>query len=302
MLGEFIQKDQIELCPFPVDSKQFIFKNSTRLDQRKKLDILNDEFVFLFTGRISRQKRVHQLMKTFVQWKNKNSANAKLIFVGEADGIGDPFAGKFEAEGEYFHFIYNLYKSLPVDDQACIEFKGFVPNEKINEFYCAADCLVNISVHNDEDYGMSCAEAMSAGLPLILTDWAGFSSFALPGLEQEVRFVPVKLGKTSKLISVSSLEAEMSYMYSKALKMKRSKISNEIQTYASVSSVSKIVKKGLNQASFFKGFKKFLDELGFIENNFNKNCFWNIKSGSFHSHYYRLYRHYVKNVAEHELK
>ena len=302
MLSELIPVNLIRVCPFPVDFKEFYFDQKIRTLKRKELKIADNEFVFLFTGRLSRQKRIHQLLKSFSEWRKETGANAKLILVGDSDGIGDPFANIFEMNGEYFHFINDLYKSLPSSDQVHIEFHGFIPNQEINSYYCAADCLVNISVHNDEDYGMSCAEALAAGLPLILSDWAGFASFALPELNNEVRFVNVSLGKSGKLISTASLKKQFSTMYQNIKSTSRNKTSAAIKKYASVDSVKQILQNGLESSEEFTNFNPLLGKLSYLYKNFSKNCFWDHKTSSFNSNYYRLYRHYVKSNPKHETK
>lgn len=77
---------------------------------------------------------------------------------------------------------------------------GSVPNQELKSVYQGADYLVNLSVHNDEDFGMSVAEAQCSGLPSILTAWGGLASFKHPDLPEATRFVPVRIGKKNKVL------------------------------------------------------------------------------------------------------
>jgi glycosyltransferase involved in cell wall biosynthesis len=83
---------------------------------------------------------------------------------------------------------------------------GSVPNADLLKVYQGADVFMNLSVHNDEDYGMSVAEAQFVGLPVGLTDWGGLASFHHPELPQATSFIPVKIGKTTKHISIVAVK------------------------------------------------------------------------------------------------
>jgi ATP-binding cassette subfamily B protein len=48
---------------------------------------------------------------------------------------------------------------------------------------------------------MSVAEAQATGLVSALTDWGGLASFYHPDLKEAVSFIPVKIGKRSKIVS-----------------------------------------------------------------------------------------------------
>jgi glycosyltransferase involved in cell wall biosynthesis len=68
---------------------------------------------------------------------------------------------------------------------------------------------VNLSVHNDEDYGMSVAEALCSGIPAILTDWGGLASFRLEQMPEASTYIPVQIGERNKLIDYASVVAAL---------------------------------------------------------------------------------------------
>ena len=194
------------VCPFPVDKSEFSFNDAVRKLQRQEWGLSEKDIAFVFTGRLSRQKRTHTLLKTFSDFIERTKTDhAHLFIYGASDSIGDQFIGKWEVEGEYFRKINRVYKSLPEHIQSKIHFMGSVPNAELKGVYQGADMLVNLSVHNDEDYGMSVAEAQCSGLPAILTDWGGLASFHHDEMPEATKYIPVVIGKRSKLIHYQSV-------------------------------------------------------------------------------------------------
>jgi glycosyltransferase involved in cell wall biosynthesis len=195
---------ETSVCPFPVNPDEFFYQPMLREQQRQNWGRKDNDTVFVFTGRLSRQKRIHTLIQTFgAALEASNNKNCHLYLYGNPDHIGDNFLGIWETENEYFRKIYRLYEQQPEHIRSRIHFMGSVPNAELIPVYQAADMLVNLSVHNDEDYGMSVAEAQAAGLPAILTDWGGLAGFEHPELPGATSFIPVKIGSRSKLISYS---------------------------------------------------------------------------------------------------
>ena len=215
LIDKFIPHAKSYVCPFPVDKKEFSYTPELRKNQRKEWALAEDEQAFVFTGRLSRQKRIHTLLKGFSETVIRTNNNkAHLFLYGGTDSIGDQFLGRWEIEGEYFRKIHRIYKSLPEAIQARIHFMGNVPNSELKAVYQGADYLVNLSVHNDEDYGMSVAEAQCSGLPAILTDWGGLASFEHSEIPEATCFIPVKIGRVNKALQyskfISCLEAAFS--------------------------------------------------------------------------------------------
>lgn len=206
LLDKFLpENNKAHVCPFPVDKHEFSYIPSLRKLQRKEWGISDKDYVFTFTGRLSRQKRIHTVLRAFHDFLQETDAkNAHLFLYGATDHIGDQFVGKWEIEGEYFRKINKIYRSLPEETQNKIHFMGAVPNVELKAIYQGADMLLNVSVHNDEDYGMSVAEAQCSGLPAIITDWGGLASFYNKDQPYAISLIPVKIGQTSKLIHYKS--------------------------------------------------------------------------------------------------
>lgn len=294
MLGEFIPLEQMEICPFPVDHQEFFPDARLRESFRQEKNWPAGETVFLFTGRLSRQKRIHQLIETFARWQVRTSAKARLVLVGDADKHGEPFLLQGEYEGEYFHYLLSVLEAIPASVRPLIEVHGFRPNRELNAYYNGADVFVNISVHNDEDYGMSCAEALAAGMPMILTDWAGLAGFRRPGLEDAIRMVPVKLSLRGKLISTKALYRGLASMHQMQGQFDRAHIARASLAYTGIAPVAQIVKRGLGLSHLYKSFRPLFHEAHRREAYQKWNTFADLRAKTFNDLYMTVYRHYVE--------
>lgn len=251
------------VCPFPVDKNEFSFNEGVRKLQRKEWGLKEDELAFVFTGRLSRQKRTHTLLKAFTEFIEKTGTDkVHLYLYGNTDHIGDQFVGKWEMEGEYFRKINKIYKSLPLPVQKKIHFMGGVPNAELRGVYQGADMLVNLSVHNDEDYGMSVAEAQCSGMPSILTDWGGLASFEHKDLPGATRFIPVKIGTKSKLIDYTGVLQSFEEALQKGHFKNRELIAQKAINRFGVEACSLIITNILNtEAPAFTKFSRFFDRV-----------------------------------------
>lgn len=293
LIAEFIPAEQIEICPFPVDPAEFYVDNKIRELARKKHRWAKDEFIFIFTGRLSRQKRIHQLIECFANFLQESNAKAKLVLVGDTDKLGEPWLFKGEWEYEYFHSLQKVLEKIPEEYKAKIEFHGFRPNKELLHYYNGADCLVNISVHNDEDYGMTVAEAQACGLPAILTDWAGFSGFNL-NVPNAVRYVPVRLSPQAKQIKLTKLLEDFKATV-EGSRLDRKKIAEKSLVWTSIDNAYKIVSRNIKNLHLFTEFMPEMKIASQLEYYSKRNTFTNSKKRIFNSFYLKVYRHYVGN-------
>lgn len=264
LIDQFLSYPQIaKICPFPVDESEFSYDENLRKKQRQDWNLKADDVAFVFTGRLSRQKRIHTLIKTFanIVFETK-SQKAHLYLYGNPDSIGDPFMAKWEIEGEYFRKINKLYRSLPQEIQDKIHFMGSVPNAELKAVYHGADALVNLSVHNDEDYGMSVAEAQCSGLKTITTDWGGLASFRYPKLEKATRFIPVRIGVRAKVISLTAVTKAFMDHLSEDQFSQRHELSTMAQKSFGVKTAKNILIEIFNHPPApFEGFSSTFNEL-----------------------------------------
>jgi glycosyltransferase involved in cell wall biosynthesis len=247
---------EARVCPFPVDEKEFYYEPQLRNVQRREWGLKDDDLVFVFTGRLSRQKRIHTLLEAFSEFlSSTKTKKAHLFLYGITDHIGDQFLGLWETEGEYFRKINKIYKKLPKLVQEKIHFMGSVPNKELKAVYQGADYLLNLSVHNDEDFGMSVAEALCSGLPAILTDWGGLARFELKKSPEATQFIPVRIGKASKLVHYDFLIEVLTKTLKTGQLKNRSDISKEALERFGIHTASEIIEKILHSSS--ESFTKF---------------------------------------------
>jgi len=250
------QNHESSICPFPVDEEEFTLNDSLRKKQRSDWGLAEDDIAFTFTGRLSRQKRTLTLLRTFVDFlEETNAKNAHLFIYGAPDAVGDLFLGKWEIEGEYFRRLNRFYKSLPENFQSRIHFMGSVPNSELRPVYQGTDYLVNLSVHNDEDFGMSVAEAQCSGLPAIITDWGGLAGFEHQELPSATKFIPVKIGKRSKQIDYQSVVKAFADAYLEGHISHRSEISRIALAKFGIKACGQIIGEIMNRE--FQEFSQF---------------------------------------------
>lgn len=152
-----MKQNQIVLCPHVVDNHFFSERaNKARCsieEIRSRWDIPINSFCFLFAGKLQEKKRPLDLLQALNNVCHINGQNIYLLIVG---------TGNLEKEC----MSYALAKNLPVT------FVGFLNQTQIPEAYAVSDCIV-LPSGNDETWGLVINEAMSCGLPAIVSDKVG---------------------------------------------------------------------------------------------------------------------------------
>ena len=152
-----MKQRQIILCPHVVDNHFF----SDRADKarnsnaqiRNRWNIPKDSFCFLFAGKLQEKKRPLDLLEALKIIYHANGNHIYLLMVG---------TGKLEDEC----VSYALANDLPVT------FAGFLNQTQMPEAYAVTDCIV-LPSGDDETWGLVINEAMSCGLPAIVSDKVG---------------------------------------------------------------------------------------------------------------------------------
>ena len=108
---------------------------------------------FLYAGRLVQVKGVFELVEAYAQLDTEIRAKVGLVFVGDG--------------ADRFELMERASRVAP----GTIQFYGFVHRESLPEFYALADALI-FPTHSDT-WGLVVNEAMSCGLPVIVTHVAG---------------------------------------------------------------------------------------------------------------------------------
>jgi glycosyltransferase involved in cell wall biosynthesis len=123
----------------------------------------NGTFVFLFVGRIVRDKGINELIEAFTKL-NEKYRHVLLNIVGEFEDSLDP--------------ISELTKDI-IASSSAINVLGPLYNEDLLEAYASADCFVLPSYR--EGFPNTVLEAGAMGLPSIVTDVNGSREIILDG-------------------------------------------------------------------------------------------------------------------------
>lgn len=253
LLSHFIPAENLDVLPFPLAS-DFAYSKDLREKTRTSLGF-GDEYIFIYSGRISIQKNVIDLMKSFHSSVNQFGVEAKLLICGEFDDLGVPFLGKVMPHG---HIERSFFQELE-DCSGNVMYLGNKSHDELKALYCASDSFVSLSTHNDEDYGMSPAEALSCGLPCLLSSWGGFNTFS-EYFPQNVSLVPVEIQDES--IEPDLVNFRKQIVASKRLtELEREALSNDslrvLGFKAAGESVTKILPRIKQFEGFLPEFKRF---------------------------------------------
>ncbi len=146
-------------------TRMFIFTRGTDLDffnPKHRDDTfyqawgIRGRVVFLYTGRVSREKNLDTVLDAF--WGDDElKAKAALVIIGDG-----PYAG--ELKERYKH--------------PAIAFPGFMKGKNLARAYASADAFVFPST--TDTYGNSVLEAQASGLPSLVSDEGGPKEIILP--------------------------------------------------------------------------------------------------------------------------
>jgi glycosyltransferase involved in cell wall biosynthesis len=295
------ESENVFIFPFPVDESSFGFSQEERMNWRNKYKIGNNDKIILYTGRLSVQKNVVEMIRVFSRVKSlMGESDIRLFVAGPMDDLGLPFVGKRGLPGSYFriwHKEWTLQNELV--DKKQIVYLGEQDSAQLNASYCGADLFCSLSTHNDEDYGMSVAEAACTGLPLLLSQWGGFPDFV--NLQREANIysnlVPVDLDSGARPLPLWDMAQKkmFSLLNQTPLELeKRDACAKTAQKKLGVTALAGRLKQAYREeSSKFKGFNE----------NFSKFCsafearpkapFANIK-GEYNDLYKRSYKPYIK--------
>ncbi|OUR93621.1 hypothetical protein A9Q84_19320 [Halobacteriovorax marinus] len=278
----------IQKLPFPIDGDFFKF------DEKKVKN--NKKFKFLYTGRLSDQKNIMELIQYFNQYNKTINPETELVIAGPYDDLGIPFLGKRMKKGSYGLHVENLISSLANDN---IKVIGNCNHEELRQIYHECDAYVSLSTHNDEDYGMAPAEALTCGLPCLLSDWGGFSSFSFVDFSNVV-LTPVEIRKNKILPEAMDVVKKLHLISSKKLEIsERAELSNKALKRLSIDGLirplKEIYKTELKEGSFhsFHGNFKSLSTTHLIN---GATPYFRAPNGSYSTLYKEIYAPYFKRL------
>ena len=152
-----VPADKLYLTPYTVDNDFFATKvreaAPRRAEIRAALGINDSAPIILWTAKLTEVKQPELMLRAFA--KVRRGRPCHMLFVG--DGVLRP---RIEA----------LVASENIPD---VKITGFVNQSRIPEMYAVGDIFAMPSLR--EPWGLSVNEAMSAGLPVVVSDRVGSS-------------------------------------------------------------------------------------------------------------------------------
>jgi len=143
----------------------------------------------MFVGRLSPEKGVHILIDAFVRL-HRQQPNVSLDLIGPDSVPGAAFVDPFEEDagfdqvrsflGPDQNYRGYLESLIPDDVRASVTFHGEVPHDDLIDHYRQADVFVFPSLW-DEPFGLPVVEAMSLGIPVVVSRGGAFPEIVEDG-------------------------------------------------------------------------------------------------------------------------
>lgn len=161
-----IADSRLHYLPNPFDARQFApVEGEARRRMRETLGWRPDDVVFLFTGRLSIEKGLKELLRA---WRGVVGAGWRLVLVGPA------MAGhQWDLGGWLDAFVHD--HAL----EGSVTRWGQAPPQTVARLMSAADAAVLPSYY--EAHPLAAVEAMACGLPIVASRVGSVPDFVVPG-------------------------------------------------------------------------------------------------------------------------
>lgn len=123
---------------------------------------LGSNRVALYLGRITKEKRLDYLLRSFALAKHRGLSNTTLVLAGDG-----PYANELKQQAA----------DLGIMDE--VIFAGFVSGQDLADMYSAADVFCHVS--HSETQGITLLEASSYGIPLLVSKDEAYHGIACDG-------------------------------------------------------------------------------------------------------------------------
>lgn len=145
-----------------IDLERFQLKpDAITMVKRADLNLREDDFVVVYSGRLTKEKGIKELLEAFLMLRNYPSIKLMVMggsFFGDGAKSIDPFVVELQ----------QLADKMP----GKVVFTGFVSYDMVPYYLRLADIAVVPSMW-EEPFGLTAIEAMAMNLPLIVTQAGG---------------------------------------------------------------------------------------------------------------------------------
>ncbi len=168
-----IERPQLPVIPLPIDTEQIQKALPSKISARKNLGLDPNAHVVLWLGRLSMLTKLDP-WPTYLALEQAALLLKKPLILIEC--------GPDDSPHQAIHF--NQLKSLcPHVNFA--RFGGDKPVSESTKYQCMASSDIAISLvdNTQETFGLSVAEAMASGLPVVASNWNGYRDLIRDGID-----------------------------------------------------------------------------------------------------------------------
>jgi glycosyltransferase involved in cell wall biosynthesis len=163
----------IEICPLGVESRFGEATAEARKIARRRLRIPANALVLLAQARRSATDK-SDLAPLFAAVKQLVHRFPNLLLLVVGPELTDPYElGDSESR------LADCIRTYGIENN--VQFLGLVPDSARHSTYACADIFVSLADSLQETLGRTPLEAMSAGIPQVLSDWDGYRDSAVDG-------------------------------------------------------------------------------------------------------------------------
>ncbi len=172
--GEARCPAQLPVIPLGVECDEMApsrARKKTRLELRGRLGIGDKDIAVLFMGRLSYHAKAHPL-PMYLGLEEAARRTGKPIHLIQAGWFGNKAIENAFIEGA----------KLYCPSVRAVFLDGRKPEVRAN-VWTAADIFCSLSDNVQETFGLTPAEAMAAGLPIVVSDWDGYRDTIRDGID-----------------------------------------------------------------------------------------------------------------------
>jgi D-inositol-3-phosphate glycosyltransferase len=147
----------------PVD----LFQPRDRGEVRRQLELPPDKTILLYTGRLDPASKMDliPLLLAFQKVVARHGERVLLVLAGPTS-----------------RYTQNLWSTVgELGLLGKVIHRANLPKVSLPLYYSAADIFVSLSDTLQENFGLTPVEAMASGLPVVVSDWAGYQETVIHG-------------------------------------------------------------------------------------------------------------------------
>jgi glycosyltransferase involved in cell wall biosynthesis len=161
----------LPVIPLGVDTRRFEPLIAEKASARAALNIAEDEVAVSFVGRLSWHAKAHPIPMYLAISEAAKATGKNIVMIECGWHANDAARQAFEETQSLFS---GSLRFMYVD--------GRTP-EAVNNVYAASDIFMSLSDNIQETFGITPIEAMSAGVPVIVSDWDGYRDTVRDGVD-----------------------------------------------------------------------------------------------------------------------